>query len=242
MNKAIAFSVIFLILLSSCKTLTVNNRQYVKTNYPVALGSLGQDKEGVLGVSHTQLGEVTYNRIKVSIKPVAFNKQSYKAFLEAKSNQAANVMVHYVDSIKQKPNFLNIEIADRVGLITMLNDPSNKTVKKYLMDQSDAQLVTRVSGVFNQANTETLLSAQEVYLEPHGLDAYVLKTYNGSSSKTITFKESVVFAYKPANCCWKENSKYQLEIVDLVESGQKCPYKSYQWPNKAKKKLNYYKL
>lgn len=243
MNKTLAFTALILVLVTSCRTLTVENKQYQKTDYHVTLGSLGQNKENVLGTSHSQSGEADYSQLKVLAKSISFNKTSYKAFVEAKSSQSASLTINYVDSLEIKPAFLNLEIANKIGLVNMLNDKSNAEVKEYLMNQNDTEIVTGLSMVFNEENMKTLINAQELFLEPDGIDSYALKLYqNGALVKTIPFNEGVVFAYRTANCCWKQNDKYQLEIVDLVEGSEKCPYKSHLWSSRAKKKINYYKL
>ncbi len=243
MNKIFALILPILALLTSCRTLTVENKQYQKTYYQVTLGSLGNDKENVLGTSHSQSGEMDYVRLKVLAKSIPFNRTSYRAFAEAKSAQSAPLAVDYVDSLETKPTFLSLEIADRIGLVHMLNDKPNSDVREYLMNQNDTEIVTGLSIVFNEESMKSLIDAQELFLEPVGVDSYALKLYqNGALTKTLPFNEGVVFAYRTANCCWKQNDKYQLEIVDLVEGNEKCPHKSHLWSSRAKKKINYYKL
>ena len=90
---------------------------------------------------------------------------------------------------------------------------------------------------------DELLNADEVFLEATGVKSYALKTYKKGQLQTVlTFNEGVVFAYQASNFCWEENDKYQLEIVDIVETSDKCPNKTYRSAKRAKKKINYYKL
>ena len=88
-----------------------------------------------------------------------------------------------------------------------------------------------------------ILTAEEVFLESSGLKNYSLNLYaNGQKQHVIQFNEGVIFAYQTSNCCWKQNDKYQLEIIDLVETNDKCPSNSFRSSNRANKKINYYKF
>ena len=60
-------------------------------------------------------------------------------------------------------------------------------------------------------------------------------------TQRILFSETVIFAYNTSGICWRENKKHQLEIVDLVK-GSGCPTKTFKNANRAKKKINYFKL
>lgn len=70
----------------------------------------------------------------------------------------------------------------------------------------------------------------------------VLELYTNSKlSQKINFNQGIVFKHKASSNCWQENSKQQLEIVDLVEAGA-CPKKTFKSANRAKKDINYFKL
>ena len=82
-----------------------------------------------------------------------------------------------------------------------------------------------------------------MFLVENGLKMYALQLYkNGDKTDMIRFNEGVVFTFKTASCCWQENKRYQLNIVDIVEDFNACPNKTYSSANRAKKKVNYFKL
>ena len=233
-----------LVLLTGCKTISVQNKQYQSTKQSVDLGSIGTDENFVLEQTYNHSGIPNYiSPIKVKITPISFNKSLYKIFSVANEMQPKEVKINYIDSLQNKPKFLNIEIADKVGLINILNDVSNKDVKNYLLNQNQSHVVTNISIAFNQNDLEALANATEVYLENEGVKSLALKIYNNTKVlRTINFNEGVVFGYRTSSCCWKENSKYQLEIIDLVEGDNSCPNQSYKSAKRAKKEVNYYKF
>jgi hypothetical protein len=233
-----------MLLFTSCKTISVQNKQYHTTTQKVSLGSIGMDENFPLEHTYNYLGIPNYNKpIKVSVTPIFFTTTTYNAYVKAKESQPNTITVNYADSLKVKPRFVNIQTEDKIELITILNETSNKDVKAYLLNQNQSHIVTNISMVLKDKVLEALTQAEEVFIEANGIKSLALKLYNnGELKETINFNEGVVFAYRASSACWKENSKYQLEIVDLVEGDNTCPSKTYKSPKRAKKKINYYKF
>jgi len=229
---------------TACKTISVQDNQYQTAKEQIVLGSIGQDANYLLEQSYTNSAIPNYTiPIKVQATAVPFNKSSYKSFQKAHTFQTDKVQVKYVDSLELKPSFLNLEIVDQVGLINLLNGKENVDVKQYLINQNKSHIVTQVSIAFTENTLQDIQEAQEVFIELTGKKSIALHLYKKKELiKVIGFFEGVVFAYKTASCCWKENSKYQLEIVDLVDGNDNCPNKSYLTAQKAKKEINYYKF
>ncbi|MGC1633072.1 MAG: hypothetical protein WA749_13255, partial [Gelidibacter sp.] len=149
----------------------------------------------------------------------------------------------FEDSLANKPHLLNIEPSDKVGLINLLNDASNKEIQMYLQNQNAAHIVTNISMVLNEADMNEVIKANEVFIAQIGIKVIGLKLFNNSAlTRTINFNDGVVFAYRTSGICWKENDKYQMKIVDLVESGSGCPKQSYTSSKRAKKKVDYFKF
>jgi hypothetical protein len=94
--------------------------------------------------------------------------------------------------------------------------------------------------VFDAEIAAKLSTAQQVFLEHTGSNNYVLKTYKQIKEQhSIHLSEGVVFGYQTSKACWKENRKRQLEIVDFVESDDRCPINTHRVAKKAKNKINY---
>ena len=239
----IKYSCMLLMLASftSCRTLSVQQERQLKTTQNLELGTIGVHKNFMIEQDYNFVAIPQYQSpIKVNVTRVPFNKTKLKAFENAKSAQNKTVTVRYIDSVKPKPRFLKLEIADRVAVLKSLNSPQNRDVFQFLQNKSNAHLISTISVVFDAETTAKLSTAQQVFLEYTGINTYVLKTYNNTKEQhSIHFSEGVVFGYQISNVCWKENKKRQLEIVDFVESDDRCPLNSYRMAKKAKKNINY---
>lgn len=233
-----------LFILSSCNTLTFRSESQNKTMEPLILGNIGSGKEFILQNKFNNVSYPTYTKpIKVSASKKPFDKSTYKSFLKAKQSQSNTVNIKYVDSIKEKPYYLELNIADRVTLVNALNDKINDDVKEYLSINPSANLITNLSIAFNQDHLKKVVQAKSIFLIEKPLKTYTLKLLT-SNNKTefLNFNEGIVFGYKTANCCWKENGTRELNIVDLVSTYSNCPNNAYRSANRAKKKINYFKL
>lgn len=233
-----------MLMLNACKSIDFDFVNQINTTKQVTLGSIGSKKEFVLqnGFKHSALPNYTEPiKLSVSLKP--FTKQTYKAFLKAKSVQSSNINIRYIDSIPDKPKYIQVEIADKVALIKGLNDTENKEVKDYLSHNAYAQVTTGIDIALSLKDMEVVNDADAVFLEEHGYKTYALQLYkNKVKTQTIPFGDGVVFAYETANCCWEESSKHIIDIVDLVSTYNACPNNTYRSAKRAKKHINYYKL
>jgi len=243
LNLMIKYSCIVLLIASftSCRTLSVQQERQMKTTQNIQLGTIGVHKNFMLEQDYNFAAFPQFQHpIKVQVNGVPFNKAKLKAFENAKRTQNKSVVVKYVDSVKPKPHFLKLEIADRVAVLKSLNSEGNKDVFQFLQTKSNAHLVSTISVVFDAETAAKLSTAQEVFLEHTGINNYVLKTYDTNKEQhSIHFSEGVVFGYQTSKACWKENKKRQLEIVDFVESDDRCPIDTHRLAKKAKKKINY---
>jgi len=241
MNK-ISILVVFIFCFTSCKTISIQKEAHTKTEHNITLGVVGEDKQFVLkqDYNHTAIPEYE-NGIKVQVSNMDFNKTSFKAFTQSKMYQSKNVSVNYIDTISNKPKYLKLEIADRVGVLNALNSKENTDVFQFLENKKAAHLVTSITMALNESDLAEIENADEVYLEMVGKKSYSLKTYkNEKEQSSILFNQGIVFAYQTSNFCWKQNDKYQLEIVDLVEGNDKCPNRTYKSSKRAIKKIDYY--
>lgn len=233
-----------LILVYSCKTVSIQSEAQETTTSTKVLGFIGKKHSNFNVIDYDIAAIPNYDQpIKVSIVQVPFTKEAFKAYSKANKLQEANFDIAYNDSLKTKPFFLKINIADKLTLLNMFNSHENLGIKEYLAINPDLHVITGVSTVLPDSTAQLLLSAQEVFLEEVGKKSYVLNVYDGAKKKgQVSFKDGVVFTYRPSFPCWQEDSKYQLKIVDLVEDGRTCPSKTYSSAKNAKKKINYYKF
>ena len=202
------------------------------------------DENFILEKTYTSIGTPNYFKpVKVNVLPVSFNNASYSAFVNANLSQRKDIKMSYHDSLEIKPSFISLEISDKITLIELLNHKENLEVKNFLLNDNKANLITGISIVFDSEIYKMLVEAQEVFIEGSGINNIALKTYKDSKlEKTIHFNHGVVFSYRSAFICWRENSKYQLEIAGLAEGDNGCSKLSYKSSKRAKKDINYYKF
>lgn len=243
MRKVIQ-AILILIVAASCKTISVNHENQTKTTQNIKLGIIGEQKDFVVEKDYNQTALPKYQEpVKLVISKVPFNKNTFEAYQKASMVQNSTVLVNYVDSLQPKPIYIKIEIADRLSMINSLNNVDNIKLFEFLQNKSDTHIVSTISIAFNAQIIDALDNADEVFLAHSGVNNYVLKVFkNNSEQQTILFNEGVVFGYQYSNFCWKENQKYQLKIVDIVERDDKCPSKTYRSAKRARKKINYYKF
>lgn len=161
--------VCFLTILS-CKTVTVQNKQYQTSAQKVILGSVGIDETFELERTYTAHGIPDFiEQIKVQVTPIAFDKKSFKAYRKAKELQPSSINVKFIDSLPDKPRFLNVEIMDKVRLINLLNDNSNSDINTYLQNQKEAHIVSNISIVLNEVDVNDLIMADEVFIAQIGI-------------------------------------------------------------------------
>ena len=127
-------------------------------------------------------------------KTVAF----YERFFNVKANK---IKSDYAKFILEEPSLIIsfVQNADKVG--------SNFGHLGFQVETQD-----KLKELMELANANN-----QVFLEEVGKKSYVLNVYDGAKKKgQVSFKDGVVFTYRPSFPCWQEDSKYQLKIVDLV--------------------------
>ena len=237
-------------ILCSCAMFLATTRLHAqqtpskKTTQQLALGSIGLDKEFILQTGFNSAALPTYSApIKVSVRAVPFTKSKYKQFLKANKLQASNVTIGATDSIVKKPMYIEFNVADKIALLTALNQSENTNVKTYLKNNKSSNVLTSVAMAFNPEDFEAIMTADAVFLEESSLKTYALQLYkDGNKTALIKFNQGTVFGFDTSNCCWQENNKRQLTIVDLVNGFSACPNGTYKSANRANKKVNYFKL
>lgn len=229
-----------LVSITACRTFSVQQERQIKTTQNIQLGTIGIHKNFIIEHAYNVAATPQFlNPIKVKVSRIPFNKVKLKAFERAKSAQNKAIVVNYIDSVNPKPHFLKLEIADRVAVLKSVNAKENTAVFQFLKNKTNAHLVSTISVVFEAQTATKLSTAQEVFLEHTG-SKYVLKTYNqNNEQQSIHLSEGVIFGYQTSNTCWKENHKRQLEIIDFVESNERCPLNSSRLARHAKKKQDY---
>lgn len=176
--------------------------------------------------------------IKVTIAEKAFTKSTFKDF---KRQVKPNVSINYVDSLKTKPSYLKITIADKLNLLNTINHKGNAALRDLLSTNSNIALVTSIAIAFNKKELNTLLQAEEVFLEVYGKQSTALVVYTkGKKTAIIPFSKGCIFEYDSSHFCWQED-KGKPKIV-TVTARKRCPKDTHGSADKTKTKINYYKF
>ncbi|TCK65001.1 hypothetical protein DFQ05_2213 [Winogradskyella wandonensis] len=211
------------------------------TTERLQLGEVGEDKNFLLekDYSHTAI-PIYEEHIKVNVQSQEFSRASYNLFLKSKEKQHHSVKVDYTDSLKVKPRYLELSIADRVSVINSIMSNENTGVDNYLLNKPDAHLISSISIVFTNEQQNRIQEADEVFVKSFGVKSYALYLYRkGVLIDTIPFSNGVVFKYSTSNFCWKQEGYSAWSIVDIVENDESCPKGTYRSPKKEKS-LNQY--
>ncbi|QKX04091.1 hypothetical protein HN014_03930 [Aquimarina sp. TRL1] len=209
---------------------------------PVALGVIGLHKEGVYS-SGFQISTIPeYKKlIRANSTSVDFNKTTFNTYLKADRNNSQEIK--YVDSLESKPQFLTLEILDRVGTIAELQQDYNTQTFTYLKSHKEAAIVTSVSLALPKALIQEINNAEAIFLSNHSYKQYQISLVKeGKLYKTIDFAEATIFAYELSFFCWGENDKKQINMVGIIDEKASCSKNTYQDAEKAKGKMNYFKL
>lgn len=228
----------------NCTTIKVGTEQHQKTQHVKILGSISESKTFILDKDYNTISFPNYGEsLKVIAKQLRFTKSTYKAFLEAKALQNKPFEMVYNDSLKVKPIYMQIDLADRIRIIDELKAKPNKSTYQFLEDNDDVEIVNSISFACEPNITKAFQDADKVLLNTSDQKNYHLQLYKDNTLlQKVRFQDIVIFAYQGAQACWKQNDKYQVELIDFVETNDKCPKGSYHSAKRAKKRINYYKL
>ena len=239
MPKYFLIIALLAVITIGCKTSSIFQESQTNTKQQVPLGSIGLEKDFILqhGFNNTAIPKYE-EPIKLSVLIKPFTKQNYKSFLKARISQSANVHIKYIDSLEVKPKFIQFKIADKVAIMKALNSGTNQGVKEYLSYNKTANIVSSISIAFSKQHLELTQQADAIFLVESGIKNYALQLYKeGKKTDLIQFSKGIVFAYRMANCCWQENNRHQINIVDLASEFSHCPNKTYRSSERAKKEI-----
>ena len=208
----------------------------------VVLGAIGTEDNELLSSEFKVTAFPEYAKgIRVYATQKDFTKNTYKKLL--KSPEASKVPVTYIDSIANKPKYLQIEIMDRIALLEEIKAAANTSIESYIETQTDIKLVSAVTLVFPKAIQDEITKAEAVFLQNNAYKQYeIALVKDGKSYKQISLKEATVFDYELSCFCWGENERRKVELKAIVDNNDSCPKGTYKDADKARDKMDYFKL
>ncbi|MBW1296904.1 hypothetical protein [Aquimarina litoralis] len=241
--KKLIVIVISAVSIVSCRSISVNkSAMHTATTTPVALGVIGIHENQMRNTDFQVTTIPNYKQnIRVGVTSVHFDNTTFKAYLQRSSQNKQQIK--YVDSLEKKPQFIKLEIIDWVGLISELEQDHNQQTISYLKRQKDAEIIASVSMAVNQQILSDIQKAEAVFLVNKNYKQYELALVkNGNTYKTIDFADTALFGYRLSYFCWGENEKRRVSLFDIVDENDKCPKNTYKNAEKAREKINYFKL
>ena len=230
--------------LSGCSILQPKDTMpdYTPTGNIVVLGAIGIENNELLSSEFKVTTFPQYTKgIRVYATQKEFTKHTYKKLL--KSPEASKVPVTYVDSIATKPKYLQIEVIDRIALLEEIKSDANTSIESYIETQTDIKLVSAVNLVFTKAVQDEITKAEAIFLQNNAYKQYeIALVKDGKSYKQISLKEATVFDYELSCFCWGENERRKVELKAIVDNTTSCPKGAYKDADKARDKMDYFKL
>ncbi len=170
-------------------------------------------------------------KIRLSFQKKPFTKKSLKAYNREVFQKEGELEI--IDTLDIRPFFYKLEIADKIGIITALNQPENSDLITFLVTTQENLIVTALNMYFPPEVAALIDQASEVYLISNKQSSYSLELLNKDRSRTvIDFKEGKSFDYVFSAFCWRENNRHQPEIAGFRRKGGSCPGETQKNPGK----------
>ncbi|MFA5297535.1 MAG: hypothetical protein WC389_04930 [Lutibacter sp.] len=222
--KKTATILLFLAILTSCKTVVVNKQTQKIASSALELATIGKTKPN-LQINTFEINAIPQlnKKIRVTAMVLPFNRAAFKAYIKAANLQGKRNVVKYVDSLSNKPMYVALKITDNVTLLEELNGGHNVTIFNYLKTVPNANMISEISMVFDASILSEIDQAEELYLSNVKYKKYDLELYrNGSLHNTIELTKGITFAYKLSSFCWGENGRHQPILVDIIDEHLNC--------------------
>lgn len=240
--KKLIFILVFIFIFFSCKPVIVNHEVKNATATNLELGNIGLPGRSLLEYKFKTTAIPRFkNKVRIEIEQANFNKGKFNTYLKASPENKSGIV--YIDSLENKPQFVELKIIDRVGLITAINE--DLEVLNYLKNtQGEVKIITSLSIALSNNYLNTIINAESLFLTYEGkFKKHQILAINKNGEKNIiNFSEGSAFTYSVSSFCWQENERKQVVIADIIDSWNSCPSKTYKKARRAKKKVNYYKL
>jgi len=218
MKKTIIF--LQLLCVVSCNVLP-KGKSLTLANAPLELGVIGAQKETIQKTNYTVFGVPNYkDKIKLSVTTKLFDKSNYKKYLKSIKKTSIKNEVNFVDSLVTKPEYVELEIIDKVGVVTALNN-DNHSIFNYLKKQEKASIVSKIR--ITSSNLNEIKQGDAFYLQTLGAkQQYLLIFKGGALLKKINLYGTHVFGYEESFFCWEYTDARTVKIASLIGKGERC--------------------
>lgn len=220
----------------SCGVLPHKNN-FDETQKNVELGVVGIKKSSIYKTDFEEIGVPHYeNLIKISLIEKNFTKKSYNQYLKAVKNKKVLNSIKYIDSLKSKPKYFEINLNDKVEVVNAINN--NSLLFNYIKNTPEAKIVTSLRFVAPQSLNSGVLKADAFYLATDNQKKQRLYIYNNQNKiGEIDMNKNDVFAFKKASFCWMATDRKKIKLATIIEEGEKCENGTNKNVEKLEKEL-----
>lgn len=200
---------------------------YTTANTPLELGVLGERKKAIRKTSFSTFMIPVYKgkqklRLKVSKKQ--FTKPVFKSYTKFLDNREISHIIQYVDSVKPKPFFFDINIEDKSLVVDVLNK-GERSDFNYLLRSPKAKIVSAIRFVVNTEIENKIDNSDAIYLQTDRHKKQWLILYKeGEEFYRVDFNYLNVFGYKLSSVCWELTNKRKFKIGVLIDENESCEY------------------
>jgi hypothetical protein len=220
--------VILSLILVSCKTAKVKDREYKVSSANTEIGSIGFSKSAIAQNDFTTRSFPRLeNKLRVEVSVSPFNKKFNKIYQQKARFNQNQAKIQYIDSLETKPEVVTITILDIAGFVNEINGTNNKDIIDYLSNTEKAKVVTSIVTTLSTDNLSKIKQADTYYLVNNQDSKYVLALFKANKKmETIDLQSGVVLAYELSKFCWAMDSKGKWHLADLVDENSACKGKT----------------
>lgn len=206
---------------------------------PLELGMIG-DLDATVTSKEFQTMGIPQLDGKIRLTPVfkSFNDLDYNAYKKLRKQEALDFKVRYIDSLPNKPQYVRLELQDRVGFLTELNAEKNSELKEQILTNTEADIITRIDWVVSEMAIERIKAADAVFLGQNYQHIPRIIISKNNQLTEMLFSEGLVLSYEVSQFCWGLDSRNEPKLMAIVENGKPCAGALKHNGNKLKKEKN----
>lgn len=195
-----------------------------KEKHMPSIGDIGKHSKSLVHSTFHKVGTPSLkNHIALSVMEFPFTKSKFKKYLEMETAKGKKPRLTYVDSLPNKPKYLCVEIADKIGIKEALNNAHNSGVKTYLENDDQYTIITKIAVTSDKATMTALTKSDALSLIDNRNGNITLELLKGQDRSFINLSTMEVFDYEVSGFCWGETKYGKKQIEALSSNGESCP-------------------
>ena len=187
-------------------------------NNTPSLGTIGKEHKSILNKNFEQIGSPKIEEgITISVLEIPFTKSEFKTYVQYKKGRGEESNLVFIDSIASKPEYLKLNISDKINLLTQLNNESNSNVRSYLANDEEYAIVTEISLLANENLTDRLKKAEHVFLVEDNNGLLILEILESNQRTLVKWSDLEIFDYGLSgfSSCPKGTEKKPSKLNDI---------------------------